>query len=112
VVDILATDVYRGGFAQEDYDLLLPLSGGKPVGLGEVGGMPTTEILHRQPRWSWFMHWGDPSVLWGERQTLRKLYKSEQIPTREDLPWVKATSPRIHYPILKWKHSDVETAGG
>jgi len=40
-VDILATDVYRGGFARDDYDRLLALSGGKPVALGEVGGMPT-----------------------------------------------------------------------
>jgi mannan endo-1,4-beta-mannosidase len=101
VVDILATDVYRGGFAQDDYDRLLALSGGKPVALGEVGGLPTSEILRRQPRWSWFMHWGDPSTLWNERQTVRELYESEQILTWEDLPWVTATKPRIHYPIIK-----------
>jgi mannan endo-1,4-beta-mannosidase len=55
-VDILATGVYRGGFARDDYDRLLALSGGKPVALGKVGGMPTPEILRRQPRWTWFMH--------------------------------------------------------
>jgi mannan endo-1,4-beta-mannosidase len=101
VVDILATDVYRGGFAQDDYDRLFELSRGKPVSLGEVGGLPTSEILHRQPRWSWFMHWSDPSALWGERQTIRELYESEQVLTWEDLPWVKAAKPRIHYPIIK-----------
>jgi hypothetical protein len=33
VVDVLATDVYSGGFAQLDYDTLLALADGKPIGL-------------------------------------------------------------------------------
>jgi mannan endo-1,4-beta-mannosidase len=101
VVDILATDVYRGGFAQNDYDRLLALSGGKPVALGEVGGMPTPEILRRQPRWAWFMHWGDPSTLWAGREAIRELFESEVSVTWEELPWVKTAKPRIHYPIRK-----------
>src|SRR5262249_40163921 len=31
VVDILATDVYRRGFAQDDYDTLSALAGNKPI---------------------------------------------------------------------------------
>jgi mannan endo-1,4-beta-mannosidase len=61
VVDILATDVYRGGFAQKDYDQLLALARGKPMALGEVGAPPSVEILRLQPRWAWFMIWHDPS---------------------------------------------------
>jgi mannan endo-1,4-beta-mannosidase len=69
--------------------------------LGEVGEMPTPEILRRQPRWTWFMHWGDPSALWAEREAVRELYESEETVTWEDLPWVKIAKPRIHYPIIK-----------
>jgi mannan endo-1,4-beta-mannosidase len=61
VVDILATDVYRGGFAQKDYDDLLALARGKPIALGEVGELPSPQILDRQPRWAWLMVWHDPS---------------------------------------------------
>ncbi|HEY7086484.1 MAG TPA: glycosyl hydrolase, partial [Tepidisphaeraceae bacterium] len=61
VVDVLATDVYRQGFAQRDYDQLLALAGDRPIALGEVGVAPTAELLKSQPRWTWFMRWGDPS---------------------------------------------------
>ncbi len=59
-MDILATDVYRGGFARKDYEGLQALAGDKPIALGEVGRLPPPEILHDQPRWTWFMLWGDP----------------------------------------------------
>jgi mannan endo-1,4-beta-mannosidase len=101
VVDILATDVYRGGFAQKDYDQLLALAGDKPIALGEVGRIPTAEILHDQPRWTWFMNWGDPSGMWGEGMVFLKTYGSEEALTLDELPWVKISQPKIHYPILK-----------
>jgi len=101
LVDVLATDVYKGGYAARDYEQLLALAGEKPVALGEVGAMPTPDILRRQPRWTWFMHWGDPMSLWMNRETVRELYESEATLALEDLPWVKATAPRIHHPIIK-----------
>ena len=101
MVDILATDVYRGGYAQHDYDQLLALAIDKPIALGEVGNIPTPEILHGQPRWSWFMYWGDPSVLWCERADMLSTYQDRATLTLKDLPWVKMDHPRIHHPILK-----------
>jgi mannan endo-1,4-beta-mannosidase len=84
-VDILATDVYQGGFAQRDYEQLLALAGDKPIALGEVGPLPSLEVLRRQPRWTWFMFWRDPSVLWPERDAFRALYESKEVLTMEDL---------------------------
>jgi mannan endo-1,4-beta-mannosidase len=100
-MDILATDVYRGGFAQHDYEQLLVLAGDKPIALGEVGSIPTPEILHHQPRWCWFMYWGDPSNLWRERDAMLSTYQSDKTLTLQDLPWVKVKNPRIHYPVIK-----------
>ncbi|SFB84339.1 mannan endo-1,4-beta-mannosidase [Zunongwangia mangrovi] len=58
-VDILATDVYHYDYEQKDYESLLKLADGKPIALGEVGQLPKTNILERQPKWSWFMVWSD-----------------------------------------------------
>ncbi|MDZ7261401.1 MAG: glycoside hydrolase family 26 protein [candidate division KSB1 bacterium] len=101
IVDILATDVYTEGFNQKNYDELLALAGDKPIALGEVGMIPTPEILRSQPRWVWFMSWGDPSGFWREWKTFLTTYESDEALTLEELPWVKITQPKIHYPILK-----------
>jgi mannan endo-1,4-beta-mannosidase len=96
VVDVLAMDVYRKGFAKYDYEQLLVLAGDKPIALGEVGALPTAEKLREQPRWTWFMAWGTPD--W---RTNREVYDCNETLTWEELPWVKVTKPKIHYPILK-----------
>jgi mannan endo-1,4-beta-mannosidase len=101
VVDIIATDVYTEAFNQENYDQMLALAGDKPIALGEVGSVPSPEILKSQPRWTWFMQWGDPG---GYREGFREylnVYADEQVITLYDLPWVEIKNPRIHYPILK-----------
>jgi mannan endo-1,4-beta-mannosidase len=97
VVDILATDVYKNNFAQKDYDALLTLAGNKPIALGEVGTLPTIDNLKSQPRWTWFMSWGEPHA--ADEKNLRDLY--DNVVTLEKLPWVKLGTPKIHYPILK-----------
>jgi mannan endo-1,4-beta-mannosidase len=57
VVDVLAADVYRFDFERKHHDELVALAEGRPVGLGEVGQLPTAEILDAQPQWAWFMTW-------------------------------------------------------
>jgi mannan endo-1,4-beta-mannosidase len=101
VVDILATDVYTEGFNQMNYDQLLALSKNKPIALGEVGRVPDLEIIKSQPRWTWFMQWGEPGGLGRDSQVYRDVYSSEQTFTLDELPWAVVTDPKIHYPILK-----------
>ncbi len=96
-VDILATDVYSEGFNQVNYDQLLELAGDKPIALGEVGTPPTLEKLREQPKWTWFMRWGEPSGRGG----VAELFSSEEVLTLEDLPWVDIKDPYMHYPVLK-----------
>ena len=93
MVDVLATDVYKGGFARHDYDQLNALAAGKPIALGEMGALPPVEILRAQPRWAWFMHWGEPMALWMEREAVRGLFENEAVLTWENLPWVKNAKP-------------------
>jgi mannan endo-1,4-beta-mannosidase len=101
VVDVLAVDVYKNGFAKNDYDRLLALAGDKPVALGEVGRIPTVDILRSQPRWVWFMNWGEPFTSWKDVPAIRATYDSEEALTLEELPWVKWKQPKTHYPILQ-----------
>ena len=101
VVDVLAIDVYRGSYARKDYEQLLALAGDRPIGLGEVGRLPSPDTLRAQPRWTWFMSWGDPSGFWMGGPGFLATYESEEALTLDELPWVKLGQPRIHYPILK-----------
>ena len=101
VVDILATDVYSEGFNQENYEQILELAGNKPIALGEVGQVPSMDIIKEQPRWAWFMQWGDPGGFGAGFRSAHEVYNSETTITLEKLPWVDMKDPNIHYPILK-----------
>jgi mannan endo-1,4-beta-mannosidase len=85
VVDIIATDVYSEGFNQVNYDQMLELAGDKPIALGEVGQVPSLEIIQEQPRWTWFMQWGDPGGFGRGFQTYREVYNSEEALTHDTL---------------------------
>jgi mannan endo-1,4-beta-mannosidase len=100
-VDILATDVYSNKFSAQDYNALLALAGNKPIALGEVGNIPTSKLLNKQPRWTWFMYWHDPSMLHAEQKGVWEIYNSKETLTLDQLPWIKTTRPKTHYPILK-----------
>jgi mannan endo-1,4-beta-mannosidase len=64
VVDVLAADVYHEDWKQSHHDDLVRLARGKPIALGEVGQPPTPGLLDAQPRWAWFMPWGN-LAFWG-----------------------------------------------
>ncbi len=101
-VDILATDVYSEGFNEMNYEMLLALAKDKPIALGEVGAAPSIEVLNDQPRWTWFMVWGDLSSSDPQGfKNIFEVYFSEKTITWDELPWVKVKEPKIHYPVLK-----------
>lgn len=101
VVDILATDVYSNQFADRDYNNLLKLAGSKPIALGEVGNIPLPRVLRKQPRWTWFMYWHDPSTLQSIGKQIRTLYQGEPMLTHDQLPWVRTKRPKTHHPVLR-----------
>ena len=54
-VDVLAADVYHNDYRQSHHDELVKLGQGKVIALGEVGEVPTPDILIHQPMWVWLM---------------------------------------------------------
>lgn len=83
-VDVLAADVYHNDYRQSHHDELVELGGGKVIALGEVGGVPTPEILAHQPMWTWFMIWGDFVNTHNTPQQIRDLYGYRNLLTHED----------------------------
>ncbi len=84
-VDVLAADVYRRDWKQSHHDDLWKLGMGKPIALGEVGELPTPQLLDSQPRWTWFMPWGN-FVLWGNNpDLLRKAFADKRVLAKEDV---------------------------
>jgi mannan endo-1,4-beta-mannosidase len=88
-IDILATDVYHNNFNINDYEELQKLANGKPIALGEVGKMPTPEILLQQPKWVWFMTWASFVTENNPLENLRAIYNADQTLTREKVTKIR-----------------------
>jgi len=81
--DVLSVDVY-GEFKQSFYDDLLALSGGKPVALAEVGGVPSPAALKEQPKYTWFMTWSELVELSNPLEAVRAIYNDAHALNRDD----------------------------
>ena len=94
VVDALAVDTYDGHYEREHYDALLGIAEGRPIGFGEVGQLPTREVLDDQPLWTWFMGWPDIITDTNTPETIRRLYADPRAVNLGTLPgWRDFTSP-------------------
>ena len=81
--DVLSVDIY-GEFQQSYYDDLVRLADGKPVALGEVGGLPSPEVLRRQPKYAWFMTWSEFIEMNNPLELVRAVYGAPHTASRDD----------------------------
>ncbi len=93
VVDILAADVYHNDYAQSHHDELVELGEGRPIALGEVGHLPTPQILTDQPRWAWFMAWNALLTKDNSNDAIRTLYADARVLNRADASLAKEKTP-------------------
>ncbi len=84
-VDVLAADVYGNDFKQSHHDQLAALANGKLIALGEVGNIPTPDILKQQPQWTWFMIWADFPWTHNTPQGIRDLYNDPKVLTKDEI---------------------------
>ncbi|MFP4547392.1 MAG: glycosyl hydrolase [Fidelibacterota bacterium] len=84
-VDVLAADVYHNDYKQSHHDDLLALGKGKVISLGEVGKMPSPEILEEQPKWTWFMGWANWLTKANEPEDVKALYNSPRVITLDEI---------------------------
>jgi mannan endo-1,4-beta-mannosidase len=85
VVDVLAADVYGNDYRPSHHDDLERLADGRPIALGEVGDVPTPEILERQPGWTWFMPWGGLVARKNNAARVPALYACERVLSLDDV---------------------------
>jgi mannan endo-1,4-beta-mannosidase len=82
--DILTIDIY-GEFKAEYHTDMLTLAAGKPIALGEVGAVPTAEILATQPRWAYFMVWSGGGINFPNSvDALNTIYHAPRLLTRDN----------------------------
>lgn len=81
--DVLSVDIY-GEFKQGYYDDLLTLASGKPIALGEVGGLPSPAVLKEQPKYAWFMVWSEFIEMANPVEAVRAVYDAPNTVSRDD----------------------------
>jgi len=82
-VDVLAADIYKNDYKQSHHDQLVELGKGKVIALGEVGVLPTPEILSQQPKWTWFMCWARFPWTHNTREQVQNIYNDPRVLTRQ-----------------------------
>jgi mannan endo-1,4-beta-mannosidase len=101
--DVITMDIYSE-FKQEYYTSILALAGGKPIALGEVGGLPSPEVLQQQPRWTYFMCWSEFIQEHNPLDLVIAVYHAPQVLTREDV--------RLAGPLAAIRKATAERIGG
>jgi len=84
-VDVLAADIYNNDYKQSHHDDLVALAKGKLISLGEVGNVPTPEILKNQPQWAWFMVWASFPWTHNTPEIIKTLYNDPRVITKNEL---------------------------
>jgi len=84
--DVVTIDIY-GEFLDSWYDTMLSIAGDKPIALGEVGTMPTLDVLAKQPRWAYFMVWSEMEQA-NPLEQLQAVYHAPNMLNRGDPPFV------------------------
>ena len=88
-VDVLAADVYKNDYKLSHHDQLIALGKGKLIALGEVGVMPTPQILMSQPQWTWFMCWASFPWTDNSREAVKTLYNDPRVITKDEIILLK-----------------------
>jgi mannan endo-1,4-beta-mannosidase len=83
VSDMLTLDVY-GEFKQQYYTDMQALAAGKPLALGEVGYVPSAEVLKAQPGWTYFMIWSEWVEEANSLDSVKSVFDSPQALSRND----------------------------
>jgi mannan endo-1,4-beta-mannosidase len=81
--DVVTMDIY-GEFKQEYYDSMLQIAAGKPIALGEVGGLPSLDVLAAQPKWTYFMAWSGLLESSSSPDLVQSVYHSPLAINRDD----------------------------
>jgi mannan endo-1,4-beta-mannosidase len=86
--EIAALDVYddRSGYTQEKYNIMISVSNGKPIAIGECQKLPTSLQLLEQPKWTFFMGWSELEFKMNSIDQIKELHNSTNLITLDKMP--------------------------
>lgn len=84
--DVLAFDVYGGGYTMANYYIIEKAAGGKPIAIGECEKLPIAAELAAQPKWTFFMSWSELTYSANTVEEIRALYNAPQVVTLDEMP--------------------------
>jgi mannan endo-1,4-beta-mannosidase len=101
--DVVSMDIY-GEFKQEFYDSMVAVAGNKPIALAEVGGLPSPEVLEKQPKWTYFMSWSEFVQVGNPLERVRAVYNAPRAISRDDA--------RLGGPMAEIRKATIQRNGG
>lgn len=82
-LDVCSQDIYDG-FKPEYYQELIDVSHGKPIAIGECGGLPDIDFLKvNQPKYTYFMAWGKNLIESNTTDTIKNVYNNPYVLTQD-----------------------------
>jgi mannan endo-1,4-beta-mannosidase len=90
--DVAALDVYddKSGYTKEKYDIMLSVSNGKPIAIGECQKLPTAQQLTEQPKWTFFMVWSELEFEKNSIEQIKTMHTAPNVITLDQMPgWSK-----------------------
>lgn len=85
--DIAALDIYddQTGFSQEKYNIMVGVAAGKPIAIGECQKLPTSDLLKKQPKWTFFMGWSELTFKFNTNEAINSLIKADNVISLDEL---------------------------
>ena len=90
--DVAALDVYndKSGYNPEKYSVMVSVSKGKPIAIGECQKLPTAEQLLAQPKWTFFMGWSELTFKKNTVEQIKSVHHASNVVTLDEMPgWKK-----------------------
>lgn len=86
--DIAALDVYddKSGYSKEKYEIMVSVSDGKPIAIGECQKLLTTEQLKEQAKWTFFMGWSELEFKENTNEQIITIHHAPKVLTLDKMP--------------------------
>ncbi len=84
--DIVSLDVYDSGFTTQNYDAMVGIAAGKPIGVGECYTLMPASVLTTQPLWTYVAMWPDQLTSSANASVLPGLFADAQVVKLSQMP--------------------------
>lgn len=84
--DIVSLDVYDSGFTTQNYQAMVGIAAGKPIGVGECYSLMSPSVLASQPLWTYVAMWPDQLTSSTNASVLPALFGDDQVVKLAQMP--------------------------